>query len=150
MKLCEPMMGSQNKILGSVGTSYPTYLDPWLPLFGIFSLWRSAMSVKMNGYIRWYKGFFVWIFSIDWCLNWPYLNFISWDMVHWEVLMKWWSCIVKKNRIFFQKIDTEKIFPTKRIKVRALLVELWTFESRKWPITAYIDFFNWPKANNLI
>ncbi len=24
--------------------------------------------------------------SIDWYLNWPYSNFNSWDMVHWQVL----------------------------------------------------------------
>ncbi len=43
------MMGSRNKILGLGGTSYPTYLDPLVPIFGIFSLWRPVTSVKMKG-----------------------------------------------------------------------------------------------------
>ncbi len=45
-------MGSRNLILGSGGTSYPAYLVPWVPLFGIFSLWWPATSVKTNGYPR--------------------------------------------------------------------------------------------------
>jgi hypothetical protein len=44
-------MGTRNKIMGSSGTFYPTYLDPLVPLFCIFSLWRPATSIKMNGYL---------------------------------------------------------------------------------------------------
>ncbi len=81
-----PMMGSRYKILGSGGTSYPTYLGPLVSLLCIFSLWRPATSVKMNGYQSKLNRFFVWIFSIDWYLNWPHWALISWDMVHWQVL----------------------------------------------------------------
>jgi hypothetical protein len=80
------MSGFLSKILGSGGTSYPTYLDPLVPLFGIFSLWRPVTSAKLNGYTRKLNRFFAWIFSIDWYLNWPYSNIFSWFMVHERVL----------------------------------------------------------------
>ncbi len=46
------MMGSRNKILGSGGTFYPTYLDPLVSICCIFSLRWSATPVKTNGYLR--------------------------------------------------------------------------------------------------
>ncbi len=73
------MLGFLNKILGSGVTSYPTYLEHIVLVFGIFSLWRPAISVKMNGYLGKINMFFVWIFSIDWYLNWPHWTFIYWD-----------------------------------------------------------------------
>ncbi len=33
-------------------TCYPAYMDPLVPLFCIFSLWRPATSVKMKGHTR--------------------------------------------------------------------------------------------------
>ncbi len=85
VRLYGTMMGSCNEILGSGVTSYPTYLDPWVPLFGIFSLWSPATPVKMNGYRTNSHSFCVWIFSIDWYLNWPYSNFTidPWFSTRW-------------------------------------------------------------------
>ncbi len=80
------MMESRNKNLESGGTSYPTYLDPWAPIFCISSHWKPATSVKMNGYPDKINRLLVWIFSIDWYLNWPYSNFITWAIVHKWVL----------------------------------------------------------------
>ncbi len=80
------MIWSRNKILRSGDSCYPAYPDPLVSLFGIFSLWRPATSVKINGYLRWVNQFSAWMFSIDWYLNWPHWTFISWDMVHWHVL----------------------------------------------------------------
>jgi hypothetical protein len=54
------MTGSRNKILVSGGTSYPTFLDSWVPLFDIFSIWRCQprslkwMAIRKN--IIWYAS----------------------------------------------------------------------------------------------
>ncbi len=75
-----PIIGSRDKILGSGDSCYHAYLVPWVPIFGLFSLWRHATSVKMNGCIMKLNQFFVWIFSIDCYLNWPTLDlyFLRW------------------------------------------------------------------------
>ena len=86
VRMYRPGMVSRNKISGSGVTSYPTYLDPLVPIFGVFSLWRPATSVQMNDYARKLNRFFFWIFSIDWYLNWPHWAFISWIMVHEQVV----------------------------------------------------------------
>ncbi len=104
-----PVMGSRNKILGSGVTSYPTYLNPWVPLFGIFSLWRLATFVKMNDYLWKLNRLFLWIFSIDWYLNWPHWTFISWDMVHERVLCGDHIIIIKKSFLLAGLIDFEEI-----------------------------------------
>ncbi len=70
-----PMIGSRNKILGSGDSCYHAYLVPWVLLFGLFSLWRPATSVKMNGYLEKLNWILVWIFSIDWYLNWPHWTY---------------------------------------------------------------------------
>ncbi len=58
---------SRNKILGSGDACYHAYLVPWVPLFGIFSLWRPATSVKTNGYLRKMKiNFFQNFFFVFW------------------------------------------------------------------------------------
>ncbi len=102
VRMYRPIIGCLNKILGSGGTSYPTYLDPLMPLFGIFSLWKPATSVKMNGYIRKLNQFFVWILSLDWYLNWPHWIYNFWDMVHWQLLSEWCWYGAWFNRFFLQ------------------------------------------------
>ncbi len=124
----KPIMGSQNKILGLGVASYPTYLSPLVPLFGISSLWRPATSVKTNGYLRKLNRWCAWIFSIDWYLNWPHSNFIPWDLVHEQVLggLHLGGGIVKKIIIFFTNFflafwvnrSFRKRFRQKKIKVR--------------------------------
>jgi hypothetical protein len=47
-----PMIGSREKILGSGGTSHPTYLDPLVPIFLAFSHFEGQLRpLKMNGYL---------------------------------------------------------------------------------------------------
>ncbi len=82
----DPWWGLVIQFLRSGGTSYPTYLDPLVPLFGIFSLWRPVTPVKIYCHVRKLDKLFAWMSSIDWYLNWPYATFISWDMVHWLVI----------------------------------------------------------------
>ncbi len=48
VRLYWPIIGSRNKNLGLGGTSYSTYLEPWVPIFGFISLWRPATFVKMK------------------------------------------------------------------------------------------------------
>ncbi len=114
-------MGSQNKILGSDVTCYPTYLDPWVPLFCIFSLWRPATSVKMNGYLRKLNWLFVWIRSNDWYLNWPNLSFISRDVVHWQVQG---GVDMRGVDVKMGRSTSEKTIPPKKNGVRRCLGEL--------------------------
>ncbi len=42
--------------------------------------------LKINGDLTNSYSYFVWIFSIDWYLNWPHWTFISWDMLHERIL----------------------------------------------------------------
>ncbi len=106
MRLYRPIIRSRYTILGSDDICYPAYLDTWVPLFGIFSLWRPVTSVKMNGYLRKLNPLFVWILSIDWYLNWPHWTFFIFprcDALTWTVHMKgegW------KNNFFLEKNAT--------------------------------------------
>ncbi len=86
MRIYGPIIESRHKILGPCDACYHAYLVPWVPLFGIFSLWRQATSGKMDGYLTCVNRILVWIFSIDWYLNWPHWTFLSWDVVHWHEL----------------------------------------------------------------
>ncbi len=54
-----PMMMSRNKIFGPGSSCYHAYLVPWVPLFGIFSLWRPATSFKINCYLQKINTLFV-------------------------------------------------------------------------------------------
>ncbi len=123
VRMYRPIIGSRDKILGSGDSCYHAYLVPWVPLFGIFSLWRTATSVKINGYLKSINMFFVWIFSIDWYLNWPHWTFLSWDMVRWRIqggvhmgdenffFSNFFSC-------FLGKSTSDKTIPPKKIGVR--------------------------------
>ncbi len=79
-------MGSRNNFVRPGCTSYPTYLEPLVHICCICSLWRPATSLQMNCYLTNSYSYFVWMFSIDWYLNWPHSTFISWNMVHKRVL----------------------------------------------------------------
>ncbi len=69
-------------ILGSGATSYTTCMDPLVPIFCIFALWRPATSVKIDDCLTNSYSYFVWMRSIDWYLNWPHRTCISCDTTH--------------------------------------------------------------------
>ncbi len=134
-----PIIEYREKILGSGGTSYPSYREPLVPLLCICSLWRPATSVKMNGYLRKLDRLFVWIFSIDRYLSWPYWTFISWDMANWQVLGsvgRWegksWIDSIKTNL-------TKKILAWLHLSYHGLTRCVWTknpsFESSNFVLT---------------
>ncbi len=117
----DPWWGLAIKFWGRVSPSI-AYLDPWMPLFCIFSLWRPATSVKMNGYLEKLNRLLVWIFPIDWYVKWPHWTFIYWDMVDRQVLGGVYLRSEKKyfSRFFFRfsgKSTLEKTIPPKKLTV---------------------------------
>ncbi len=82
VRLYRLIMESRNKILGSGSTSCRAYPYPLVALFGIFSLWRPATTVKTNEPPEKINMLCVWMRYIDWYLNWPGRTFISWDMIY--------------------------------------------------------------------
>ncbi len=140
-----PIIESRKKILGSGGTSYPSYREPLVPLLCICSLWRPATSVKMNGYLRKLDRLFVWIFSIDRYLSWPYWTFISWDIVHLleEGVFRIFFSIFKTSFLLSGQIDLEEIDsdkndlgldPYSSRNYGPTVVRIWTEKQR-------VDFF---------
>ncbi len=128
MRLYRPIIGSRQKNLGSSDSCYHAYLVPWVPLFGLFSLWRPATPVKMNGYMRKINWILVWIFFIDWYLIWPHWTFLSWDVVHWHELG---GVHIRGGSTFFRfpsKSTSEKTFPPKKEDLFTSSLGFWTWK----------------------
>jgi hypothetical protein len=101
VRMYRPIIESRHKILASGGTFYPTYLDPWVPLFWIFSLLRPATSVKWMTVCEILNRLCARMRYIDWYLNWPYSTLIFWDMLD---LLVW-----KVSKTFFYESDRKKL-----------------------------------------
>ncbi len=69
----------------------------------------------MNGYLEKLERLGVWMSSIDWCLNWPYWTFISWDVIQLRnVNMEGFS---RKKEFWFSKTYFLAFFVTWHMKI---------------------------------